>query len=478
MKISEIFGLNKTQLELDFVDIDVDVDTPLFLDPYFLSQRSDDFSTKAARTVRNFFNYFLALLSGGQLEEARRLFSHLQEPNETCLGMSTGAPRGRGVGEYDANHIFESILQSRAAQSGLLEHLEDTRIFVHGVDKDKISDMTTNIIRRNLVIYTQNQCNLWGIPLADDIPTGFYWDVATRQWNNNYDRMLVIDGRKILLVPKGVVSFSRRYTAATYYRRYLLTFLQHEHLRMGSTLVQYRRKSEAPYVTKKSVILHEAPFDKDYFAGFTQQHRDVFADFRRGVGRENSIAGEGLEDVNRDGVVDHLIAQITRTRSGNSEATRYHRIVVSILELLFYPSLICPEVEVEINAGRRRIDLTFDNASQTGFFTRLQTQFNLNCQYIIVECKNYSRDINNPELDQIQGRFSPNRGRVGLVLCRSVNDREALFARCNDIYTEQRGLVLPLFDDDLIGALNALKGDHTDYVETMMANRLREIALR
>ncbi|MBN3856149.1 hypothetical protein G3N59_22505 [Paraburkholderia sp. Ac-20340] len=478
MKISERFGLNRTQLELDFVDIDTDIDTPLFLDPYFIGQRSDDFSTKAGRTIRNFFNYFLTLLRAGDLKAARELFSHLQEPNETCLGLSVGPPRGRGVGEYDANHIFDSILASKAAQTGVLEHLEDTRIFVFGVDKDKISDMTTNIIRRNLITYTQKQCDLWEIPLTDNISTGFFWDPAIRQWDNTHDRMLVVDGRKILLVPKGVVSFSRRYTAESYYRRFLLTFLQHEHLRMGSSLVQYRRKTETPFVTKKSIIQHEAPFEKDYLASFTQQHRDVFANFRRNVAGESPIPGEGLEEIDRGSVIDHLISQINGTPSGNATATHYHRIIVSVLELLFYPHLICPEVEVEINDGRRRIDLTFDNAAQTGFFTRLQMQFGLNCQYIIVECKNYSRDINNPELDQIQGRFSPNRGRVGLVLCRSVNDRAALFSRCNDIYTDQRGLVLPLFDDDLIAALTALKADDGEFVETMMANRLREVVLR
>jgi len=36
--------------------------------------------------------------------------------------------------------------------------------------------MTTNIIRKDLIIYTQNQCKLLGIELSPNIPTG---DLAT-----------------------------------------------------------------------------------------------------------------------------------------------------------------------------------------------------------------------------------------------------------------------------------------------------------
>ena len=43
MKISELFGLKQSQHELDFVDVDIDSDTPLFLDPYFIAK--NDFGT-------------------------------------------------------------------------------------------------------------------------------------------------------------------------------------------------------------------------------------------------------------------------------------------------------------------------------------------------------------------------------------------------------------------------------------------------
>lgn len=39
MKISRIFGLELQQPQLDFVDVDADHDTPLFLDPFDFAQR-------------------------------------------------------------------------------------------------------------------------------------------------------------------------------------------------------------------------------------------------------------------------------------------------------------------------------------------------------------------------------------------------------------------------------------------------------
>lgn len=88
MKISEYFSLDKTQSELDFVDVDIDQDTPLFLDPHFLANRNDAWSQAATRSIRTFFQHLLELFSQDIIEEAWILFSHLTEPNETCLGLS------------------------------------------------------------------------------------------------------------------------------------------------------------------------------------------------------------------------------------------------------------------------------------------------------------------------------------------------------------------------------------------------------
>ena len=452
MRISDIFNLNKSQYELDFVNIDVEHDLPLFLDPYFLSIRNDNWSLQASRTIQSFFSYFLALIQGGHNDLARDLFTHLHEPNETCLGMSKGRPSGRGIGPCQAEEIFSSIIQSRAVETGLLEHLEDCYLFVDGIGKDKVSDMTTNIIRGELLKYTQQQCKLWDIPLTPDVATGDIWDRVNRQWTNAYDAMLVIEGRKILLVPKNIVSYSVTYTPEKYTQHFVLNFLQQEHLRMRSALIERSVRKDGSvreFVTKKSIRAYTG-IDKDFLTNFTLQHPEIFRDFQsqtKDSAREIPQHEYATSELNL--VIDHLIGTLQAILPGRDTATLYHRTVTGILEILLYPHVVSPSVEQEVHDGRKRIDIVYDNAAEEGFFFRLGTIYQLSSQFIMVECKNYSRDVANPELDQIAGRFSPNRGKCGLILCRSIDNMDLFLERCSDTYREDRGLIIPIVDSDL-----------------------------
>ena len=39
MRISQCMGINKTQLELDFFDFEIEKDTLMFLDPYYIAKK-------------------------------------------------------------------------------------------------------------------------------------------------------------------------------------------------------------------------------------------------------------------------------------------------------------------------------------------------------------------------------------------------------------------------------------------------------
>ncbi|EGJ5939847.1 hypothetical protein INA74_003403, partial [Escherichia coli] len=101
----------------------------------------------------------------------------------------------------------------------------------------------------------------------------------------------------------------------------------------------------------------------------------------------------------------------------------------------------------KIHDGRKRIDITYNNEAKYGFFNWLSQHYT--CPRIYVECKNYTSEIANPELDQLSGRFSRNRGNVGILVCRKIEDKKLFRQRCLDTANDGRGFILSIDDDDL-----------------------------
>ncbi|MCJ2110215.1 hypothetical protein MKK64_03135 [Methylobacterium sp. E-025] len=98
-------------------------------------------------TIFFFFEEVLKSLRSGEHDRAIALMSHLTEPQETFLGVSAADPNGRGVCRGQSGQLISAIIHSKAFQSGLLTDLADMALYVEGIDRDKISDLTTNIIR-------------------------------------------------------------------------------------------------------------------------------------------------------------------------------------------------------------------------------------------------------------------------------------------------------------------------------------------
>lgn len=474
MKISTIFNLNKSQAELDFVDIDTNEDLPLFLDPFFLGKKQDNWSIDATLTLRSFFQRVIDLIRNGNENNAKELFEHLHEPNSTCLGMSIGNPRGRGVGNQDTDKIYDSLLRSRAIQTGLIQDIEDNILFVDNFGKDKLSDMTTNIITSHLITYTQNQCKLHNIPLTTGISSDYFWNRQTDEWEIEHTEMLVVNERKILLVPKGIVSFCKGYTPDKYYNHFVLEYLQNENLRLQTALVQ-RKNNGAHFVTKKS-LKEINPQSKDFLRRFTLQHPEVLEQFKEKTDI-NSLTNIDITDIDISQITQDLIARLQAIPSGNDSASDFHNIIIGILELVFYPHLINPIKEREIHEGRKRIDITFDNASKNGIFYRLSQNHRIPCPFIFIECKNYTRDLVNPELDQIGGRFSVNRGQVGFIICRQIDNFQLFMNRCKDTFRDGRGLIIPIVDNDIIQLLQNYNNWNTEYAERFLSDRIREITI-
>jgi hypothetical protein len=144
---------------------------------------------------------------------------------------------------------------------------------------------------------------------------------------------------------------------------------------------------------------------------------------------------------------DELLTAVLSIQPGIEGAVEYEKAVEKLLSALFFPSLTSPTKQARIHDGRKRIDITYVNNPAKGFFNWVLLHYP--SSHIFVECKNYGKEIGNPELDQLAGRFSPSRGQVGFLICRSVADLTKITDSCIDTQRDGRGYIVVLTDDDL-----------------------------
>jgi len=97
--------------------------------------------------------------------------------------------------------------------------------------------------------------------------------------------------------------------------------------------------------------------------------------------------------------------------------------------------------------------------------------------YLVIECKNYVGDPGNPELDQVSGRFSPSRGKVGFLLCRSFEDKELFLQRCRDTANDQRGFVMAFDDEDLRDLVGARRDGDLPKFHRLLKERFDALLL-
>lgn len=467
MHVSDHYKFGLRQPQLDFVDVAIETDTPLFVDPRALLLVRTTWGEECVALVQDFFRTVLDAIKAGKEARATSLLEVLHEPNETRLGLSKGKPQGHALGHELAVRLRVALASSEAVKSGLLTDLEDTILMIEGIGGDLISDITTNVIREPLVRYTQQAAEAMGIPVEDDVyPGGPFWDPGKRDWYQELVR-LPKPGHPLLLVPKAIVRLRLDYDADEYFDDYIIPFMREEEIGRGSSLVHVLKNGN-PRVTKKDLV-GKYGSGKAVNERVTGENPGLLDLYRKSKDRVQPAMSHGdLAELTLTAPPDWnaLLDRVLRINPGRETATEYHQAVQALLTPLFYPALSMPMREVPINAGRKRIDIAFANIATAGFFAWLR--MNYEAATVIIECKNYKDDIANAELDQLAGRFSPNRGRFGLLMSRSFKDKALFVARCRDTANDGHGFIIPLDDDDLRLLVETRKNDGDPHATLMM----------
>lgn len=475
LRFSDYFKLGKSQPELDFVDIPLETDIRLFVDPFALNIQKDDWFIEANNLVIDYFQTLVDSIRQKNESKTEFLLNHFHEPNETHLGFSHEKSKGRGFGKTQASYLRRQLVASRAVFTGQLNDLSDCELVIPGISNDKISDMTINIIRGKLIEYTQLQTELFEIPV-EEVQSGPFWNQEENNWNNTYVNLPVYKNTKILLVPKRAVRYQMAINHQEYYRDFVLRYLKAEYGDPAKGLTHVLKNGKT--VVYKQDLRKKYPCTKKFLFEFSEKHPEILEEYKKhaktSIRATDDYQIESAQSNPRE-IAKSFAAQLKTIQPGNLDASKYHNLMTGLLSYVFIKGLSSPQKEKEINEGRKRIDLVFRN-NHEGFFGRIKDDNDIKCPLIFVECKNYLTDPANPEIDQLAGRFNPHRGMFGILVCRNFEDRNLFIKRCKDLISKNEFIVG--LDDSDINELLSLR-DQNKYlgIDEFMENKLNELIL-
>ncbi|MCX4371715.1 MAG: hypothetical protein OSJ58_07750 [Dysosmobacter sp.] len=248
--------------DIDFIDIRMETDTALYIDSERAALSNHPFSVSVSRCIDDFFSslYDAALTQNELL--LYRILSFGREPNETHLGLSTSRSCGKGTSPEILMPIIKDMIRMGLFERGLVTQLGDLHLWTPNFGYDRLSDLTTNIIRGVLYDYTLEQYKLWNIDLRGTrITTSAAWNLIAHRWEFREFPELISDGFRTLLVPKAFVGRSMLSSPGQLLQKYALSYRQREHLDERSNLCHKKTSGEGKEIwlppTKKEIRTFE-----------------------------------------------------------------------------------------------------------------------------------------------------------------------------------------------------------------------------
>ena len=139
------------------VDISLVCDIPLFIDPMLIfNSDKSEYRALHKEIIRYFHFLYTKAKQGLSSKEINAWFNFSEVPNN-WLGFSLVGNKGLALGKKYANFLYHNIefaLDTHGISQG--QHIEKAMLLYEGSGKDKISDLTVNLIKRFLCEYTQD----------------------------------------------------------------------------------------------------------------------------------------------------------------------------------------------------------------------------------------------------------------------------------------------------------------------------------
>ena len=210
---SEYFGVSTEDLQkYGAIDISLVADIPMFIDPILIFNSNKKEYKKLHEDIIRYM-HFLAKKAENKLDDKEiRTWFTFREVCNNWLGFSMCGNKGQALDVGFGKTLYENIsfvLNNNNISAGL--HSEKIMLLYPGSGKDKISDMTVNLIKGYLCKYTEKFAKKYIKKNAKKIiveKDGFNYDTETFTSNEYYLPYIINEKGKeeyVLLTPKDML---------------------------------------------------------------------------------------------------------------------------------------------------------------------------------------------------------------------------------------------------------------------------------
>lgn len=208
----EHFRINKRDF-VEFVNVPLDGDLLAFICPFLIANnREEEIVDRIYLQLEHFFiNLNRNYVVPNDRKNGLIFLSELHEPNEYHLGYS-GTNKGKAIANEKAEIIFDSLRRNKLAKQGITisNEAHNILLLVEGIGQDLMSDTISNVCRNIFAEFTENQCIKHKIQTFKTKVR--YYNSTTGKWESKDYNLPQYKGKRIILVPKYIVSGGRAYS--------------------------------------------------------------------------------------------------------------------------------------------------------------------------------------------------------------------------------------------------------------------------
>lgn len=416
-RLSDFYGLTFTQEEVDFAIPFLGEDIPLYIDPFLLWKSPSQQDNSLHTALVEAFNQIGFRYTKGEQDYAIATLIKLSECDEIGFGNSK-TRKGKPIGKKIAQEILQLFVNIPQIKSRGFSHFEEIQLCIGGISKDRISDITGNLLKSFLVDFTIEQSKKHHIPTSK-VRINTYSFKKGIFIEEEVDLPINPESKEaVILVPKRWLKFIPWINFDDFFEDYFIKNIED--------------------ITRDSLVI----------LNYNRDNYDIVESYIKIKERQQGdCKNDPLFKAIPVTSAGRKITEILKLPTGKEDGAdkEYEVHVCQLLTSFMYPQLDFADTQVRSISGVHIRDLIFYNNKSDIFLNEIYNKYK--CRQMVMELKNV-QELKTEHVNQLNRYLKEQFGDFGILVTRN-EPKKNVIQNTIDLWAGQRKCILIITDSDL-----------------------------